>query len=179
MARGTTPAGAVTAYLSGDHARLDALLARAVREPGGVDLEAYGAFRAGLLRHIGIEEKVVFPAIRAARGGEHHPDWRRLRIDHGAITSLLVPPPTLDLVAELRSILEPHDAREEGPGGLYQSCDALLAADAARIVDRLRAYPPVRVAPYRDGPRVLRRAEDALRSSAWQFGVERAPGAPR
>jgi hypothetical protein len=33
----------------------------------------------------------------------------------------------------------------------------------------MREYPPVKVAPYRDGPRVLRRAEDALRVSAMQF----------
>jgi hypothetical protein len=159
----------VTAYLAEDHARLDALLARAARHRGGVDVEAYGAFRAGLLRHIALEEKIVFPALRAARGGEPHPDWKRLRIDHGAITSLLVPPPAAELVAELRSILEPHNALEEGPGALYADADA-LAGDAAEVVERMmRVYPPVKVAPYRDGPRVLRRAADALRVSAMQF----------
>lgn len=161
--------GAVTAYLAGDHAHLDALLAHATRHRGGVDLAPYGSFRAGLLRHIGIEEKVVFPALRAARGGEPHPDWRRLRVDHGAITSLLVPPPTPELVRELRSILEPHNALEEAPGALYASADALAVVDAEMVVRMMRAYPPVRVAPYRDGPRVLRRAEDALRVSAQQF----------
>jgi hypothetical protein len=161
--------GAVTAFLMDDHARLDRLLARAVALPGAVDLEAFGEFRAGLLRHIAIEEKILFPAIRDARRGEPHPDWRRLRVDHGAITSLLVPPPTHQLVAEIRSILEPHNVIEEGPGAVYESADALLAPNAPALVERMRAYPPVKVAPYRDGPRVLLRAADALRVSAKQF----------
>jgi hypothetical protein len=41
----------------------------------------------------------------------------------------------------------------------------------------MRAYPPVRVAAYRDGPRVLRTAADALRQSALQFPPgQRGPG---
>lgn len=171
------PHGPLTAYLGEDHARLDALLARAVRDPGRVDLEPYGEFRAGLLRHIAIEEKVIFPALRAARGGEHHPDWRRLRIDHGAITSLLVPPPTPALVRELRSILGPHNAIEEAPGALYACADGLPGEQAAAVERAMRAYPPVKVAPYRDGPRVLYRAEDALRVSAMQF-ADRGRQAP-
>jgi hypothetical protein len=165
--------GPVTAYLAEDHGRLDALLARACPRPRDadveLDLEAYGAFRAGLLRHIALEEKIVFPAIRAARAGEPHPDWKRLRIDHGALTSLLVPPPTPELVGELRSILEPHNQLEEAPGALYACADALPGEEPAALVGKMRAYPAVKVAPYHDGPRVLRRAEDALRLSAMQF----------
>ncbi len=165
----TTDRGPIARFLTADHERLDALLARAARMPGAVDVSAFDAFRAGLLRHIAIEEKLLFPAVRAARGGEPHSDWRRLRVEHGALTSLLVPPPTADLVAELRSILGPHDLLEEGPGALYEAADALLGADAAALVERMRSYPPVKVAPYRDGPRVLHRAEEALRASATQF----------
>jgi hypothetical protein len=161
--------GPVTAYLAADHARLDGLLARSVRTPGAVDLDAFGQFRGGILRHIGIEEKVLFPAVRAARGGDPHPDWKRLRIDHGAIASLLVPPPTPALVAEIRSLLEPHNAVEEGPDALYACCDRLPGEQVAALVERMRAYPPVRVAAYRDGPRVLRTASEALRESAKQF----------
>jgi hypothetical protein len=161
--------GPITRYLAEDHARLDALLTRSILPSDGMDLDAFGQFRAGLLRHIAIEEKLVFPALRDARGGEPHPDWIRLRIDHGGITSLLVPRPTPELVTEIRSILEPHNALEEGPGSVYESCDQLPAEKVAAVLDRARAYPPVRVAPYRDGPRVLRRAADALRLSAMQF----------
>jgi hypothetical protein len=158
----------VARFLAADHARLDALLAAAVRDPA-FDVAAFDAFRAGILWHIAVEEKLLFPAIRQARGGGPHPDWKRLRIDHGAITSLLVPPPTPQLVREIRSILEPHNVVEEGTGGVYESCDALLGAAAGALLERVRAYPPVKVAAYRDGPRVLRTAEDALRISAKQF----------
>jgi hypothetical protein len=161
--------GPITRYLAEDHARLDGLLARAVATAGGMDLDAFGAFRAGLLRHIGIEEKLLFPALREARGGAPHPHWVRLRIDHGALTSLLVPPPTPELVAEIRSILVPHNALEEGPAAPYASADLLLPAEAEPLLERMHAYPPVRVAAYRDGPRVLRTAADALRQSALQF----------
>jgi hypothetical protein len=168
--------GPITGYLAEDHARLDALLTRSVLPSGGMDLDAFDQFRGGLLRHIAIEEKVVFPALREARAGEPHPDWIRLRIDHGAITSLLVPSPTPELASEIRSILEPHNALEEGPGSVYASCDELRAETVAAVLDRARAYPPVRVAAYRDGPRVLRRAADALQLSAKQF--DKAGGGP-
>jgi hypothetical protein len=169
--------GPVARHLAADHARLDALLARAVATPGALDRGGFDAFRAGLLRHIAVEEKILFPALREARGGEPHPHWVRLRVDHGAITSLLVGTPTPALVEELRSILVPHDALEEGPGGVYERCDALLGERAAALLERMRAYPPVRVAAYRDGPRVLRTAADALRQSALQFPPgQRGPG---
>ncbi|WP_242342262.1 hemerythrin domain-containing protein [Anaeromyxobacter terrae] len=165
-----TAAGPIARHLTDDHAYLDALLDRAVPVPGTLDREAFDAFRAGLLRHIALEEKILLPATRRARGGEPLPAARQLRIEHGALASLLVPTPTAELVTELRSILVPHDAREEEPGGVYDQCDALLAGEAEALVQRMREYPPVRVAPYADGPRVLRTAEAALRQSAASHG---------
>jgi hemerythrin HHE cation binding domain-containing protein len=169
VAEGMGGPGPIAQVLGEDHARLDGLLSRSLATPGALDREAFDAFRAGLLRHIALEEKILFRAAREARGGAPLPEFRRLRIDHGALASLLVPTPTPEIVAEIRTILEPHNALEEGAGGLYDTCDRLLAARAAEIVERMRAYPPVRVAAYCDGPRVLRRAEDALRVSAKQF----------
>ncbi len=164
-----TKPGPIAQHLADDHVRLDALLRRAVEVPGALDRAAFGAFRAGLLRHIALEEKILLPATRDARGGEPLPLARRLRIDHGAIAALLVPTPTPELAGEIRAILAPHNAVEEEAGGLYEACDALLAGRAAEIVERMRAYPPVKVAAYSDGPRVLRTAADALRVSARQF----------
>lgn len=170
---GTTqrPPGPVTHHLEQDHAVLHALLARAVALPGAVEPAAFAEFRAGILRHIAIEEKLLFPALRRARGGEPHPDWRRLRIDHGAIGSLLVPFPTPELVQELRSILEPHNLVEEGPHGVYADGDLVAAGEAAELIERMRAYPAVRVAPHRDDPRLVRTAAEALALSAKQGAV--------
>lgn len=167
--------GPIERHLSEDHARLDALLRRAVASPGVLDRPAFDAFREGLLRHIGIEEKVLLPAVREVRGGEPLALARRLRIEHGAIASLLVPTPSHEIAGEIRKILEPHNALEEDPGGLYETCDALLAGRAPEIVERMRAYPPVRVAAYNDGPRVLRTAAEALAQSAKQAEARKAP----
>jgi Hemerythrin HHE cation binding domain len=161
-------AGPIAQHMEEDHARLDALLARAVATPGEVDRAAFDAFRGGLLRHIALEEKILFPAMRSAGGDEAVPQARRLRVDHGALAALLVPTPTPGIAGEIRTILGRHNQLEEGEGGLYAAADALLSAEAGALLERLRAYPPVRVAAHRDGPRVCRTAEEALRVSALQ-----------
>jgi hypothetical protein len=158
----------LTFWFAADHQRLDALLRRSVADPHAFDLEAFERFRAGLLKHIALEEKILLPAVRKARGGQPLPLARRLRVDHGAIASLLVPTPDAGIVAELRSILEPHNEVEEEPAGLYHVCDDLLATEAEALLQRIRAYPDVKVAPHRDGPGVYRTAEEALRASAKQ-----------
>jgi hypothetical protein len=164
--------GPLARFLADDHGRLDDLLGRALARPGRVDRGAYDAFRAGLLRHIALEEKILLPAARSARGGAPLHVARRLRLDHGAITSLLVPTPTAEIVAEIRSILGPHDWLEEAPGGPYEACDGLLAEVADALLARMRAYPEVKVAPYRDGPRVHRTAASALAASVRQLERE-------
>lgn len=161
--------GPISRFFAEDHRRLDALLREAVATPGRVDPGPYAAFRAGLLRHIALEEKILLPALREILGPEPLPDHRRFRIDHGAIASLLVPPPTPQLVEEIRSILEPHNQFEEAPEGLYALADAKLATEADDLLARARRYPEVRVAAYFDGPRVCHTAEEALRGSARQF----------
>lgn len=168
MTETTGGAGPITRFLAEDHDRLDGLLRQATAEPGRVARGPFDLFRAGLLRHIALEEKILFREVREAGGGLA-PLLRRLRVDHGAISSLLVPTPTAELVSEIRSILGPHNELEEAPDGLYARCDALLAPHAARLLEEMRRYPPVKVAGYRDGPRVLRTAAAALESSAKQL----------
>jgi hypothetical protein len=161
--------GPISEFLAADHARLDALLARALASPPELDRPAFDAFREALLHHIAMEEKVLFPAARAAAAGEPVPHERRLRVDHGAIAALLVPPPSAEIALELRKLLAPHDEVEEGDAGVYAACEARLAGPrAAEVLAELRRYPRVKVAPYRDGPRVCRTAEEALRVSSMQ-----------
>ena len=85
--------GPLHRFFAADHRRLDALLRRSVSVPGRVDLVPFGEFRAGILKHIGMEEKVLFPAARHAREAPLALA-ARLRVDHGAIAALLVPTPT-------------------------------------------------------------------------------------
>ena len=56
--------GPLTSFLAGDHTRLDGLLRWAMTAGGVIDLAAYAEFRAGLLRHISLEEKILLPAAR-------------------------------------------------------------------------------------------------------------------
>jgi hypothetical protein len=157
------PLGPIRRFLADDHERLDGLLRGAVTSSGGIDLASYEEFRAGLLRHIGIEEKILFPLSRRA-SGTPHPAVPRLHRDHGALALLLVPTPTAAIVEEIRSILAPHNEVEEGESGVYDACDRLAGDELAAVMERMRTYPAVKLAPHYDGPEVPRRAEDALRA---------------
>jgi len=147
-------------YLASDHDRLDRLLAEATREPGTIDLEPYGAFRRGLLRHIGIEEKILFAAVKRARGQAVR-DFARLRADHARLTALLVPTPTEEIVNEIRALLGPHNALEEDVEGTYAECIEAVGDDADEILARIRAQPAPPVRPFQDErkPRLLQQDE--------------------
>lgn len=158
--------GPIHALLARDHARLEALLARSTEDPGHFDHEAFEEFRAGLLRHIGIEEKILLPDAKRRRAGVHLPLAQRLRVEHGALAALLVPTPDAALVGEIRSILREHDELEEAPGGLYEQCEQLAGAEGAAILERILAAPSVPVAKHFDGHGACRSAAEALAASA-------------
>lgn len=137
-----------------DHERLDALLARSDADPARIDGEAFAAFRAGLMRHIAMEEKVLLPEAKRLRGGEPLPIARQLKADHAALASLLVPSPTYATVATIRGVLAEHNPLEEGDAGMYAACEALIGSDAERVLDAMRAVPPVRASEHLDEPRI-------------------------
>lgn len=144
--------GPLHEFFNADHRRLDTLLKQSMAPAEGIDLEPFGEFRAGLLRHIGMEEKVLFLAASRARH-DRLPIFAKLRVDHGAIASLLVPTPTRAIVNEILSILGPHNVREEESGGVYDICDeALGPIEASRMVMELRDFPDVRLKGYNDAP---------------------------
>jgi len=119
-----------------DHARLRSLLGAAAS-----DAEAYLGFREGLLRHIGMEEKILLPAAALAAGGVPLPVARLLRADHSAIAAMLVPPPTPALLRRLAALLTVHDALEEGPAARH--------FDDARVHDRIAALESAALAARR------------------------------
>jgi hypothetical protein len=147
--------GPLQRLLEDDHVRLDGWLRRSLESAGqgAIDMESYQAFRAGLLRHIAMEEKVLFKeAARVA--GKPLAIAAQLRADHGALASLLVPTPTRDILTAIGRILDEHNPLEEGAGGAYEQCDQLLADQADSVIARLGATPEVPLAPHVDGPRV-------------------------
>jgi hypothetical protein len=169
--------GPLYRLLAGDHVRLDALLTRAIATPGRVDDAPYAEFRHGLLRHIAMEEKVLLPAARRLNDGEPLPVAQRLRLDHGAIAALLVPTPTPVTIAALRGILAAHNTIEEDPGGLYDQCERLAAAELDDLVARLEATPAVPVSPYSDGPLVRDAIGRALARAGYDLADYEPPAA--
>ncbi|MEO6111796.1 MAG: hemerythrin domain-containing protein [Nitrospiraceae bacterium] len=162
-------AGPVTDFLVEDHRRLEGLLQSAVAQVGSVDQGAYDQFRAGLLRHIGMEEKTLLPAAQRLRGGEPLPIAAKLRLDHGAIASLLMPPPSAAVIATICAVLKVHNTIEEGPGGLYETCDELAGSESAQLLAKLQAAPEVTVLPHSDTPTVMNTVHRALERAGYTF----------
>lgn len=163
--------GKIYRYMADDHARLDALLQRATIHPDTIEPSAYAEFRAGLLKHIGMEEKILLPAAQGARGGTPLPIAAKLRVDHGALAALLVPTPTTSIIAAIRAVLEAHNSIEEGPGGVYELCEELAGAKADQILDALRNAPDVRVNPHNDGPKVIEATRRALEKAGYNIKI--------
>ena len=166
---------ALSRYLLDDHTRLDALLLKSVADPARFDHAAFESFRSGLLRHIGIEEKLLLPAARKQNGGKPLPLAHALRVEHAALASLMVPTPDVALVEEIRRLLLRHNPREEGSEGLYAVCESLLGSEALTLLERAKAMPAVRTAPHFDGPAAHRTAESALRSAERAFAQKEIP----
>lgn len=167
--------GPISEFLIGDHARIGELLVRA----RAGDTAAYQELRGALLRHIGIEEKMLLPAIRVRAGEPRQSDATndagragnepslavRLRRDHSAIAAMLVPPPSPELLARLAELLALHDPLEEGEGGLYAQADELLADDPD-ILERMRRAPVPPLAPNFAGERAYLAIEELVARAA-------------
>jgi hypothetical protein len=150
--------GSLYRFLAEDHMRLDGLLQRAVTDAGAINHAAYAAFRAGLLTHISMEEKILLPAAQRWHGGTPLPLAAKLRLDHGAL-------------AALRTILAAHNTREEDPGGLYDTCEQWAGAEAEELLAQLHAAPTVPVAPYADGPHVMPVVRRALTRAGYDLDL--------
>jgi hypothetical protein len=138
-------------------------------EASTVDRAAYAEFRAGLLRHISLEEKILLPAAQRWQGGDPLPIAAKLRLGHGALATLLVLTPTPAIVTALWTILAAHNALEEGPGGVYEHCEQLAGTEADALLAQLQAAPAVPVAPYSDGPQVMEVMRRALARAGYDI----------
>ncbi|MBI3355244.1 MAG: hemerythrin domain-containing protein [Nitrospirae bacterium] len=159
----------ITRLLVEDHRQLEMLLQSAVADIGHVDQGAYTQFRAGLLRHIGMEEKILLPAAQRFRDGEPLPIASKLRLDHGALAALLMPTPTAAIIAMIRGILKEHNTLEEGPGGIYETCDELAGSEAAQLLAKLQAAPEVTVLSHSDSPVVMNAVQRAVERAGYDF----------
>lgn len=132
--------------MEADHRRLDELLEKSFADPNRIDHASYDAFRQGLLKHIGLEEKILLPLAQKKLGGRLLPKAAKLRLDHGALASLLVPEPTRQIAHALHIILEAHNPLEEGPAGVYEECRKLAGVEAYDILLQLKSAKDVPIA---------------------------------
>ncbi len=151
----------LTEFLTADHQRLDALIERSGSCRSSDELAAYDEFRRGILRHIGIEERVLFTAAQRLRGAPLE-QAARLRLDHGAIVSLLMPIPTPAIVRALKTVLAAHNPIEEGADGVYEQCQKLAASELEELARKILAAPEVPTTPNATTPRIIEAARRAL-----------------
>jgi hypothetical protein len=149
-------------------ARVIQLLQWSMTTGSAIDHAASAEFRAGLLRHITLEEKILLPAAQRRQGGDPLPITATLRLDHGALAALVVPTPTPAILAAFRTVLAAHNALEEGPGGVYERREQLAGAEADALLAQLHAAPEVPVAPYADGPQVMSVVHRALARAGYE-----------
>lgn len=156
-------------FFEQDHRRLELLLDRATAPEEGFDMEAYGAFRQGLLKHIRMEETILLPAAMKLRGGDPLPIAAKIRLDHGALTALMVPPPSKAIIRAVKGILADHDLLEEGPGGMYESIEDLSGLQASELLAKARVTPEVRLQPNQTGEYILEATKRAVARAGYNL----------
>jgi hypothetical protein len=161
----------VSSYLEDDHVRIEMALRQATSSGDRIQPEAYAQFRGALLRHIGMEEKILFPAIRNATAGNSLPGVDQLHLDHGALAALLVPTPTKSILDAIRTILQGHNEIEEGPEGIYRQFERLPGIDADGILARLQAAPLVALNPHVDNGTAVESMRAAVRRAGYSFDL--------
>lgn len=142
----------VTAYLSWDHDRLDALLVRVLdlveRGDFGEARTIYLTFQHGLTRHIRLEEEILFSEFERRTGMVAGPT-QVMRMEHKSIENALSRMAAALEVrdkaafeaghADLLEVLGPHNEKEERI--LYPMTDrALDETERQRLTKKLLAY---------------------------------------
>lgn len=156
-------------FFEKEHRRIEELLEKATEYPDGIQMEYYHRFRAGLLTHIKMEEKVLFPAAQEANGGVPLNIAAKLRLEHGALTALMVPPPTISLIKVLRYVLDKHDLAEEEPGGMYEICEALTEHRTRELLEQLAYVSEVPVHPHNTASFALEAAKRSLARAGYDY----------
>ena len=156
-------------FFTDDHRRIEKLFEESTEDKRHVDLEKYCQFRIGLLTHIKMEEKILFVAAQKANGGEPLPLQAKLRLDHGALTSLMVCVPTPEVIQAVSHILEQHDILEEEAGGMYEACENLTQNETQQILEDLKKVTPVPVNPFNEASYVIDAAKRSVERAGFNF----------
>jgi hypothetical protein len=157
------------AYFTNDHERLDFFLSHSVQKDGKINLSMYHQFRTGIFKHIKMEEKILFPAAMLADKSKMQNYIPQFRLEHGAITALLVPPPTKEIITVLHYILTKHNYEEEKHQGLYNLCEALTKGRHAELIEMLNNTGDVPVHPNNNIPLAIEAAKRSVARAGYDF----------
>ena len=161
--------GRLYSFFAGDHDRIDDLFKLATQVKEAVDLGLYEQFRGGLLRHIGMEERILIPAAQRASGDKKLAVVEKIRLDHGAIAALLVPKPIPLVLSALKAILTKHNELEEQSGGLYEVCEQLTENELDRLMKQLAEVAEVSTNPLQEPSKVLDATRRALSRAGYNL----------
>jgi len=156
-------------FFAEDHRRIELLFEEATADKRNVDLGKYHQFRVGLLTHIKMEEKILFAAAQKANGGVPLPLQAKLRLDHGALTSLMVCFPSPEVIDMIDHIIEQHDILEEQQGGMYEACEKLTGQETQRLLRDLNDVTPVPVHPFNEAAYALDVAKRTVKRAGFDF----------
>lgn len=156
-------------FFSKDHRQIDELFNKATKNPNEIEMNYYLQFRTRLLRHIKMEENILFPAARKVNPSIKQDLLPRYRLDHGAITALMVPPPTLTLIKVIKYILDKHNLAEEESGGLYDICEALTKEQTQELLNQLINTKEVPLHAPNPAPIAMESAKRALARAGYDF----------
>jgi len=156
-------------FLANDHDRIDKLFHHAVDGGIPIDSSAYDEFRKALLRHISIEEKIVYPAVLYFQKQKTDPVITQFRLEHNAIVVLLVPSPSRSIVATLSSILARHNSIEEQTDGVYEMLDRLPESVSGDLLEQFQNAPEVPILPTRPLSQVIDAVQRTVSRSGHVF----------
>ncbi|HMZ46357.1 MAG TPA: hypothetical protein PLU36_06095 [Chitinophagaceae bacterium] len=156
-------------FFTKDHHRLEGYLVNVIEADNEINVEYYHLFRKGLLRHIKMEEKILFPAAAKVNKELVQKIIPQFRLEHGALTALLVPPPTKAIINAIQFVLNKHDFEEEKDGGLYDICEALTIAQTNTLLQQLIATEEVPLHPPNPAPIALESAIRALQRAGYVY----------
>jgi hemerythrin-like domain-containing protein len=135
-----------------DHRRCDSswVEVEAAAEAGDADAvkESWRTFQSGLLKHLRMEEDVLFPAFEQATGMTDGGPTFVMRSEHDQMRGLLEQMDAaaagddhqelVDLGDTLLMLIQQHNQKEENM--LYPMAERSLSSDWAKIHERLIAY---------------------------------------
>ncbi len=160
--------GPLHKFFTEDHRRLEGILKITDIRANEFDMDAYGRFRKGLLKHIKMEETILFPALEKYKRGVFTERIEKLRLEHGALTALLVPPLSSLILKALRFILSNHNMLEEEPEGLYDLCDEFVQ-NPETVLNKLEQTSDVPVLAHKTELFILDATRRALKRAGYDY----------